>query len=164
MNKEEFEELRRVAFSVAREAGAADPELVADEAMERLVLGPVIPLQAKAWLRTVARRLAIDAHRRAQARPQTEAGGWPADWEEMRGPDHVPTPSLLTRRRLAVEEALEILSERERSLLLDWVDGWSWEELGERYGQSVPVLQTTLTRVKRKVREGFPDVDRFELD
>jgi DNA-directed RNA polymerase specialized sigma24 family protein len=70
----------------------------------------------------------------------------------------------LTRRRLAVEEALEILSDRERSLLLDWVDGWSWEELGERYGQSVPVLQTSLTRIKRKVREGFPDVDRFELD
>ncbi len=82
----------------------------------------------------------------------------------MRGPNHLPTPSLLVRRRLAVEAALSLLTDRERSLLLDWVDGWTWAELSERYGQGVLVLQTTLTRIKKKVRDGFPDVGRFELD
>lgn len=80
----------------------------------------------------------LDAHRRALAGPDVDRGGWSAEWEEMRGPGHEPTPTLLVRRRLAVEQALEVLADRERCLLLDWVDV---AELSERYGGSVQVLQ-----------------------
>jgi RNA polymerase sigma factor (sigma-70 family) len=164
VERQEYEELRRLATLVAREAGAVDPELVADEAMERLLLAPASPQQTKAWLRTVTRRLVIDAHRRAEARPKDVFHAHAAEWEEIRGPSFRPTPSLIVRRRLAVERALQTLPARDRTLLLDWVDGWSWAELSERYELSVPVLQTTVSRIKRKLRERFPDVEQFELD
>ena len=163
MSTDQHGELRRLAITLARAAGAADPELVADQAMERLYLVPQWPEETKACLRTVIPRLVIDAHRRAQARVPVQLVDFLAEVEPLRRLDHPPTLTLECRQKLSVETVLAVLSDADRALLLDWCDGWSWPELSERYGATVPVLQVRLSRIKGKIRAAFPDLEQFEL-
>lgn len=153
LGRQEYEELKRVALAVARDAGARDAALIADQVMERLVLAPEVVEYRAAWVRTVARRLAIDEHR-AIDRRGGPSYGWDAFAEgtEVRGPEWVPSPSAAVRRGLLVEQLLETLSTRDANLLRDWADGWSAAEMGERYGLAPASVQVTLTRLKGRLR------------
>lgn len=153
LGRQEYEELKRVARAAARAAGARDEALVADQVMERLVLAPESVEYRAAWVRTVARRLAIDAHRAVERRGGPSYG-WHdlAEGTEVRGPEWVPSPSAAVRRGLLVDQLLEQLSPRDANLLRDWADGWTAAELGERYGLAPASVQVTLTRLKTRLR------------
>lgn len=155
----EYEALKRVAKAVARAAGSQDPDLVADQVLERLVLAPALVEERKAWVRTASRRLAIDEHRARERR-----GGPTYGWDEgaeLRGPDWVPSPSAEVRRRLLVDELLQDLPVRDANLLRDWADGWTAAEMGERYGLAAGSVAVTLTRLRGRLRERL---DREDAD
>lgn len=159
MQVQEYDELKRVARAVARAAGSQDADLVADQVLERLVMAPTFVEQRTAWVRTAARRLAIDEHRARERR-----GGPTYGWDEgaqMRGPDRYPSPSAAVRRRLLVEQLLEDLPLRDANLLRDWADGWTAAEMGERYDLTPASVNTTLSRLRARLRAGL---DRDDAD
>ena len=164
LGRQEYEELRRVARAAARAAGARDDALVADQVMERLVLAPEAVEYRAAWVRTVARRLAIDTHRAVERRGGPSYGlDSFAEGTDPRGPDWVPSPSAAVRRSMLVEQLLEQLSTRDANLLRDWADGWTAAELSERYGLTPASVQVTLTRLKTRLRD-MADRDAADLD
>lgn len=162
LGRQEYEKLKRVARAAARAAGARDDALVADQVMERLVLAPEVVEFRAAWVRTVARRLAIDAHRAVERRGGTSYG-WDDEGSDVRGPEWVPSPSAAVRRGLLVEQLLERLSTRDANLLRDWADGWTAAELAERYGLTAASVQVTLTRLKVRLR-AVVDRDAADLE
>ena len=150
MDTDEFDDLQRLALTVARRAGARDPELVRDEVLQRLVLAPEPVENRRAWVRTVAGRVAIDEHRAAERR-----GGSAYAFDEgvdLHGPTWVPSPSAEVRRRLFAQDLLDSLSPRDANLLRDWADGWTAAEMAQRYGLTVGALQVQLTRLKTRLR------------
>lgn len=160
LDADEHRRLRRVATAVARDAGSADPELVADEVLERLLLAPEPVEERAAWLRVAARRLAIDEHRARERRGGPTYGY--GEGSELRGPDFVPSISAEVRRRLLVEDLLGSLSTRDANLVRDWADGWTPRELAEAYGMSATVVSTTLSRIKSRLA-GRADRDDADL-
>lgn len=161
MDADEFRDLQRVALAVARAQGAADPELVRDEVLQRLVMAPEPVEHRRAWVRTAARRLAIDEHRAAERR-----GGRPYALDEgvdLHGPTWVPSPSAEVRRRLLAQDLLDALSDRDANLLRDWADGWSPAEMAETYGLAVGSVQVQLSRLKTRLR-AVADRDAADLE
>lgn len=158
----EYEALKRVAKAAARAAGSQDPDLVADQVLERLVMAPQVVEERKAWVRVASRRLAIDEHRARERRGGPTYGyGDYAEGGDMRGPDWVQSPSAEVRRRLLVEQLLQELSTRDGNLLRDWADGWTAVELGRRYGLTPASVAVTLTRIRGRLRDGL---DRDDAD
>lgn len=158
LERQEYEELKRVAQAAARAAGASDAVLVADQVMERLVLAPEEVDYRRAWVRACARNLAIDAHR-----ARVRRGGDHDELDEMGFEEWLPSPSAEVRRGLLVEQLLAELSPRDARLLRDWAEGWSAAELAERYGLAVGSVQVTLTRCKTRLR-ALADRDAADLD
>lgn len=158
LERQEYAELKRIARAVARAAGARDEALVADQVLERLAFAPQEVEFRSAWVRTAARRLAIDEHRSRERRggDHDEIGDAGADaW--------VPSPSLDVRRSMLVEQLLANLSPRDAQLLRDWGDGWSAADLSERYGLTPAAVHVALTRAKTRLR-AIADRDAADLD
>ena len=124
LERQEYEELRRVARAAARGAGAQDDALVADQVMERLAFAPQEIAFRPAWVRTAAQRLAVDEHRGRQRR-----GGDHEPLDAAASTAWLAGPSAEVRRGLLVEQLLAELSPRDAQLLRDWGDGWSAAEL-----------------------------------
>jgi DNA-directed RNA polymerase specialized sigma24 family protein len=158
LERQEYEELKRVARAVARAAGARDEVLVADQVMERLAFAPEEVVFRPAWVRTAARRLAIDEHRARERR-----GGDHDVLDDGGTHEWVPSPSADVRRSLLVEQLLDQLSSRDAQLLRDWGDGWSAADLAECYGLTVAAVHVTLTRAKHRLR-AIADRDAAGLD
>jgi DNA-binding NarL/FixJ family response regulator len=158
LERQEYEELKRLARAAARAAGARDEVLVADQVMERLAFAPEEVVFRPAWVRTAARRLAIDEHRARERR------GGDHDVLDDDGTDEwFPSPSAEVRRTLLVEQLLGQLSSRDAQLLRDWGDGWSAVDLAERYELTPATVQVTLTRAKNRLR-AVADRDAADLD
>lgn len=161
LERQEYEELKRVARAAARGAGARDEVLVADQVMERLAFAPDEVLFRPAWVRTAARRLAIDEHR-ARKRRGGDHDALAQDGDEAEG-ELLPGPSAEIRRGILVEQLLAELSSRDAQLLRDWGDGWTTAELAERYDLTPATVQVTLTRAKTRLRS-IADRDAADLD
>jgi RNA polymerase sigma factor (sigma-70 family) len=139
----------RLVASIRRRLGDGDDaEDVAQEAFVRLLdEGAPAPFNARAWLFTVARRLASDRQRATRRRerlallPSASAHG------------DSPDPALAVERAeavAAVREVLAGLTERERQLLLLHHDGYSYREIAARIGVSPASVGSLLTRAHRR--------------
>ncbi len=157
LERQEYEELKRIARAAARAAGARDEVLVADQVMERLAFAPEEVLFRPAWVRTAARRLAVDEHRARSRR------GGDHDVLDDASEAWFPSPSAEVRRGLLVEQLLAQLSPRDAQLLRDWGDGWSAGDLAERYDLTPAAVHVTLTRAKNRLR-AIADRDAADLD
>lgn len=162
---ENVEGLLRAARAAAREQGAeAWQDEIASEAVARYLLAVEPVRNSTAFVRVVARRLAIDWHRRQPP------GGWtsaPDDNDRAQDPLHQlvePSPSAAVRRAGQVAEVLAVVSPRERDLLMKWANGWTAEELAREFGYaSAAAVRTLVTRAKRKILDAFPDAARFDI-
>ena len=102
----------------------------------------------RAWLYSVASRLAIDAHRRRKL----------LEWLPLLGnePDPGPNPEAAVAEQLAVQEALDALAPKYRiSLLLYVHEGWKVREVAKMLDLSVSAVKMRLCRAREQFREAY---------
>jgi RNA polymerase sigma-70 factor, ECF subfamily len=148
----------RLVASMRRRLGDGDDaEDVAQEAFVRL-LDEAPPKNARAWLFTVAARLAADRHRSARRRQRlalhrsdrlgVAPSGEPAD-EAVERAEAIDT----------VRAALGLLTEREQQLLLLHHDGLSYRAIAERLGVAPASIGSLLTRAHRRFLAVYDGAD-----
>ena len=142
---------------LARFAGDADvAEDAAQEAFVRLAERPPASGEnLRAWLYTVATRVAVDQARarirRAsllEAGPERPAMGDPPD-----RPDEALDRADLRRR---VRAALDTLDEKERTVLLMREEGFAHKEIAAAVGTTTGSVGTMIARALRKLASRLP--------
>jgi RNA polymerase sigma-70 factor (ECF subfamily) len=112
----------------------------------------------RAWLYSVASRLAIDAHRRRKL----------IEWLPLLGtePNPGPNPETLVAEQLAVREALQALAPKYRiPLLLYTHEGWKVREIAEMLDLSISAVKMRLCRAREQFRSAYgPPPDTAEED
>ena len=113
------------------------------------------PRRPRAWLFQVAANLARDEARTVLRRKKhlallkTES-----EIDESTGSD--PASELEEQTRWQkVKEALDVLSERDREVLLLWDAGQSYTEIAEHTGLAVGAIGTTLSRARKRLVEAY---------
>jgi RNA polymerase sigma factor (sigma-70 family) len=140
--------VRRVSASVRGIAGNEAQDVV-QEAVARALKTGVDP-ESEAWLRTVARRVAIDRKRRSREYPS----GAPADLERYtRSAEGNPEDVVLRKERAAaLHEALSKLPPRYRKALLAYAEEDSPAAVAKRLGMSATATWTLLSRARSRLR------------
>lgn len=142
---------------LARFAGDADlAEDAAQEAFVRLAERPPASGEnLRAWLFTVATRIALDQARSRsrreallEAAPERPALGEPPDQ-----PDEALDRSELRRR---VRFALDTLDEKERTVLLMREEGFAHKEIAAAVGTTTGSVGTMIARALRKLAARLP--------
>lgn len=118
------------------------------------------PDKPRAWLFTVAANLARDEVRTA-VRRRRHLTLLKAD------PDVAPSATasaddLVEREEqmASVRSALELLSPRDREILLLWDGGLSYPEIAAQTGLAIGAVGTTLARARRRLIEAYEGHDR----
>jgi len=162
------EELRPLLFSIAyRMLGSVgDAEDVVQEAYlraERAEAQGADIASRKAFLTTVATRLAIDQLRSARARRETYVGPWlPEPLLTSTEPDAAEHAEMADSLSMSFLVLLETLSPVERAVfLLREVFEYGYDEIAEIVGKSEPNCRQILARARKRIDEGKP---RFEVD
>ena len=161
-----LDELRPVAFAVAyRMLGSvAEAEDVVQEALLRthraLAAGERIA-SPRAYVTTVAARLAIDELRSARARRETYVGDWlPEPLLTGAGDDPARAAETADSLSLAFLVLLESLSPEQRAVfVLRDVFDYGYDEIAEIVGKSEDNVRQLVSRSRRHVEERRP---RFE--
>lgn len=161
-----LEELRPGAFAIAyRMLGSvAEAEDIVQEALLRFhrAFGEGEGVESpRAYVATVATRLAIDQLRSARARRESYVGEWLPE-PLMTDPDDDPSrqAEMADSLSLAFLVLLESLSPEQRAvLLLRDVFDYGYDEIAGIVGTSVDSVRQLASRARRHVDEGRP---RFE--
>jgi RNA polymerase sigma-70 factor (TIGR02957 family) len=162
------EELRPLLFSIAyRMLGrVGDAEDVVQEAFlraERAEAEGAEIASRRAFLTTVATRLAIDQLRSARARRETYVGPWlPEPLLTSTEPDAAEHAEMADSLSMSFLVLLETLSPVERAVfLLREVFEYGYDEIAEIVGKSEANCRQILARARKRIDEGKP---RFEAD
>jgi RNA polymerase sigma-70 factor (ECF subfamily) len=140
--------IRRVQVGVHSVANG-DTEDVVQEALARAIKSGV-SLEAEQWLRTVAKRVAIDQHRRRRETPS----GAPDELENY-APTTEGNPEetfIRAERSAAVREALAALPPRYRQALEAYSEEDSPAGVAKRLGLSAAATWTLLSRARSRLR------------
>ncbi|KQT01272.1 RNA polymerase sigma factor [Cellulomonas sp. Leaf395] len=138
-----------------RRGEAVTPDDVAQDVMIVFLRQDIDSLENwRAWVNRAARNRSIDVVRAgwdARGLPDDGTSAPPVGMRDV-GPSAVGIWDSVERTLLAT------LSDRDRQLLLAHVDGASHAELARDFGLAdAASVATTLTRIRRKVRDAFPD-------
>jgi RNA polymerase sigma-70 factor (TIGR02957 family) len=162
------EELRPLLFSIAyRMLGSVgDAEDVVQEAFlraERAEAEGAEIASRRAFLTTVATRLAIDQLRSARARRETYVGPWlPEPLLTSTEPDAAEHAEMADSLSMSFLVLLETLSPVERAVfLLREVFEYGYDEIAEIVGKTEANCRQILARARKRIDEGKP---RFEAD
>jgi RNA polymerase sigma factor (sigma-70 family) len=138
----------RVRASVHHVAGQESPDCV-QEAYARAITSDVA-LDAEPWLKTVAKRIAIDKVRRRHE----YASGAPVELEGLiRDHDGDPQEAFVRAERSAeVRKALEKLPDRYREALMTYAEEDSPAAVARRLGLSSSAAWTLLSRARSRLR------------
>jgi RNA polymerase sigma-70 factor (ECF subfamily) len=163
MNDAELAELRPLAFAIAyRMLGSvAEAEDVVQEALLRVHAAGDEIASPRAYLTTVATRLAIDQLRSARVRREQYTGEWlPEPLVADTSTDPAFRAELADSLSLAFLALLERLSPEQRAvLLLRDVFHYDYGEIAGIIGKTEPNVRQLAVRARRHVAEGRP---RFE--
>ncbi len=103
------------------------------------------PESFNAWLACLVRCEVIDSARRIGRRSWLNERF--QQWQLARSPDREETLGD------QLEDAMLVLDENERSLIrLHYLDGWSQENLAEKYQVSVKAVESRLARLRKRMR------------
>lgn len=167
LDTEELEALRRRAFAISyRMLGSvSEAEDVVQEALIRLhrVLGSGEQIESpRAYLATVATRLAIDHLRSARVRREQYVGDWlPEPLVEAGEGDPAQRAEMIDSLSVAFLAVLERLSPEQRAvLLLRDVFDYGYDEIAEILDRTQGSVRQLAVRARRHVREQRP---RFEV-
>ncbi len=148
---------RRVSRSLRRIAGDDANDCV-QEALARAIAKGV-SLDAEPWLRTVAKRIAIDKVRRSRE----YAEGAPEELEGyIRDHDGDPQEALVRAEQSAeLRKALQELPERYREALMAYAEDSSRGAVAARLGLTMNAASTLLSRARSRLRLQLENVAAY---
>ncbi len=115
----------------------------------------------KSWIYEIARNACIDEFRRAKRCPEVSAEA-EADVgsRELAATTHSPETYLERRQQLdALRGAFSGLSESQHRVLVQReLEGRSYAEIAAQLGMSVPMVESTLFRARRRLGEEYDDI------
>lgn len=137
-----------LALSFTRDPEAAG-DVVQDSFLKALRAWPQLrsPERLKPWLHTIVRNTAIDWSRRQKRAPLG-----------LRGHESLPAPVL--EEKPSMEQIIgRLRSDYREILLLRYVEGFSYAEIGKRVGLSPTAVGEKLWRARRflRLRLGHPE-------
>ena len=122
------------------------------------------PIAFKPWIYEIARNACIDAHRR---RSRAEEVPFAAD-DELRGGGRTglaartPTPEVAFEEKNSLarlQGAMGGLTEAHSQILvMRELEGRSYQEISERLGLSLPAVESTLFRARRRLSEEYEEL------
>jgi len=150
-----LDEVRRYAVAVARRRlrdRGVDAEDVAQDVLEHYWLLPELPRGWKPWVTVAVRHRVIDLARARRRAPDEQR------FVEGMGPRAFgPSGGVIAAMQLA--EVYAVLSAPERDILSWHIVGASPSEIAAEFAYASPAAaSTTVSRIKRKVREQFPEL------
>jgi RNA polymerase sigma factor (sigma-70 family) len=154
--RDRFDALKREMLALVGHPAVAE-DLVQDAFVRLLRTPPRDPGRTEAWLRVVARRLAID-----WLRAQRHAGPATHDAQVR---DSEPSAEERAIRRLerdAVRAALAQLGERDREALWLRHSGHSYRDIAVRIGVSESAVGVLLWRALNKLRAALHDGEALD--
>jgi RNA polymerase sigma factor (sigma-70 family) len=139
---------------------SGDPALAADlaqEAFTRLYRRRSLPLDARAWLVSVAGNLLRDERRGVERRRRLLVAVLPTAGFQTRHP--APEDEVLAaERRAMVRRALGALTERDRQVLLLRHEGYSYREIAKALDLEESSIGTFVARAKRAFQTAFQEI------
>lgn len=139
-----------------------DPDRAEDLAAEvfaRALAAP--PHNPRPWLFAVALNLVREDGRRAVRQ------GRRLELLRAESPQHTESPDEVydrNERTAQVRQALALLSERDREVLLLKAEGFDYDEIAATTGLAKGAIGTTLARARRRLVEAYRGVDAGEGD
>lgn len=140
--------LFRYLHRLTGDADVADD--VAQEAFVRLTHQEMAEHDVRPWLFTVATNLVRDRARKAQRHHRLEP--------QVPRPQPVPLPDAVTEQNetvAAVRRVLDLLPERDRTMLLMREEGFQYDEIARSVGVAPTSVGTLLARAGRRFAEAF---------
>jgi RNA polymerase sigma-70 factor, ECF subfamily len=140
--------LFRYLHRLTGDADAADD--VAQEAFVRLTRQAIAEQDVRPWLFTVGTNLVRDRARKADRHRRLEA--------HVPRARPTPLPDVVTERNetvAAVRRALELLPERDRTMLLMREEGFPYDEIARAVGVAPTSVGTLLARAGRRFAAAY---------
>lgn len=144
-------QLFRYLHRLTGDADAADD--AAQEAFVRLTRQTIAEADVRPWLFTVATNLVRDRARKADRHRRLEL--------HVPTPESATLPDAVTERKqtvAAVRRALDLLPERDRTILLMREEGFRYDEIARAVGVAPNSVGTLLARAGRRFAEAFGTV------
>ncbi len=146
--------LARRLSTAKRVVTSLGPDDYAAQAIEKLVMQEKRPANIEGWLALTIKRQYIDRFKKIQAR----GGGSNRDlsdeqWEYEMVVHAIGSPSGIFRKREFVNEVLEILTVREREILIMSAAGYDNHEIANYLGfRTNKIVATRLGQISQKVK------------
>ena len=135
-------------YCYRRLGNAADAEDATQETFARAVVRlPGVTGEAALYLSAIARNVCYDASTARRRREVRETG-----LEGLDRPDLTAGPEETTADRCVLTRILAVLSRRERALLVQTYEGYSYEEIAKRMGLTVKVVSVGIVRARQHLR------------
>ena len=154
---EEWMKLARRLSTAKRVVTSLGPDDYAAQAIEKLVMQEKRPANIEGWLALTIKRQYIDRFKKIQAR----GGGSNRDltdeqWEYEMVVHAIGSPSGIFRKREFVNEVLEILTVREREILIMSAAGYDNHEIANYLGfRTNKIVATRLGQISQKVKDAL---------
>ena len=151
---DEWQELAQRLSKSKRQVTSLGPEDYASQAIEKLLQQETRPNNVEGWLALTIKRQYIDRFKKIQAR----GGGSNRDlsdeqWEYEMLSHAVRSPSLLVQRREQVSEILDLLTEKEREILILSAAGYDNHEIAMYLNyRTNKIVATRLAQIAKKVQ------------
>jgi len=154
---EEWMKLARRLSKAKRVVTSLGPDDYAAQAIEKLVMQEKRPANIEGWLALTIKRQYIDRFKKIQAR----GGGSNRDlsdeqWEYEMVVHAIGSPSGIFGKREFVNEVLEILTVREREILIMSAAGYDNHEIANYLGfRTNKIVATRLGQISQKVKDAL---------
>ena len=151
---DEWQELAQRLSKSKRQVTSLGPEDYASQAIEKLLQQETRPSNVEGWLALTIKRQYIDRFKKIQAR----GGGSNRDlsdeqWEYEMLSHAVRSPSLLVQRREQVSEILDLLTEKEKEILILSAAGYDNHEIATYLNyRTNKIVATRLAQIAKKVQ------------
>ena len=154
---EEWDEWQSLAQRLSKskkQVTSLGPEDYASQAIEKLLQQETRPNNVEGWLALTIKRQYIDRFKKIQAR----GGGSNRDlsdeqWEYEMISHAVRSPSLLVQRREQVSEILDLLTEKEKEILILSAAGYDNHEIAMYLNyRTNKIVATRLAQIAKKVQ------------
>ena len=151
---DEWQELAQRLSKSKRQVTSLGPEDYASQAIEKLLQQETRPNNVEGWLALTIKRQYIDRFKKIQAR----GGGSNRDlsdeqWEYEMISHAVRSPSLLVQRREQVSEILDLLTEKEKEILILSAAGYDNHEIAMYLNyRTNKIVATRLAQIAKKVQ------------